>query len=74
MGSLSLENLMRRPEAGASLGMVFVAIFFTIFGGVLFLSPQGVASWLNVAANLGIIALPVGFLMIAGELDMSIGA
>lgn len=74
MGSLSLENLMRRPEAGAFLGMVFVAIFFTIFGGVLFLSPQGIASWLNVAANLGIIAVPVGFLMIAGELDISIGA
>ncbi len=74
MGSLSLETLMRRPEAGAFLGMVFVAIFFTIFGGVLFLSPQGIASWLNVAANLGIIAVPVGFLMIAGELDISIGA
>ncbi|MBL9063752.1 ABC transporter permease [Tabrizicola sp.] len=74
MGNLSLQSLMRRPEAGAFLGMVFVAIFFTIFGGILFLSPQGVASWLNVAANLGIIAVPVGFLMIAGELDISIGA
>lgn len=65
---------MRRPEAGAILGLVFVTIFFTIFGGIKFLSPQGLASWLNVAANLGIIALPVGFLMIAGELDISIGA
>ncbi len=74
MGNLSLQSLMRRPEAGAFLGMVFVAIFFTIFGGILFLSPQGVASWLNVAANLGIIAVPVGFLMISGELDISIGA
>ena len=74
MGNLSLQSLRRRPEAGAFLGMVFVAIFFTIFGGILFLSPQGVASWLNVAANLGIIAVPVGFLMIAGELDISIGA
>ncbi len=72
--SLSLGSLLRRPEAGAFLGMVFVTVFFTIFGGVLFLSPQGVASWLNVAANLGIIAVPVGFLMIAGELDISIGA
>lgn len=59
---------------GAFLGMVFVTIFFTIFGGILFLSPQGIASWLNVAANLGIIAIPVGFLMIAGELDISVGA
>ena len=32
------------------------------------------SSWLNVAASLGIIAIPVGLLMIAGELDISIGA
>lgn len=74
MGNWSIENLLRRPETGAFLGMVFVAVFFTVFGGVLFLSAQGVASWLNVAANLGIIAVPIGFLMIAGELDISIGA
>ena len=74
MGTLSIDGLMRRPEMGAFLGMVFVAVFFTIFGGVLFLSPQGIAGWLNVAANLGIVAIPVGFLMIAGELDISIGA
>ncbi|MFT4001199.1 MAG: ABC transporter permease [Rhizobium sp.] len=74
MEKLSIDNLMRRPEMGAFLGMVFVAVFFTIFGGVLFLSPNGIASWLNVAANLGIIAVPIGFLMIAGELDISIGA
>lgn len=74
MGKVSLDSLLRRPETGAFLGMVFVAVFFTIFGGVLFLSPQGIASWLNVAATLGIIAVPVGFLMIAGELDISVGA
>lgn len=74
MGKLHIESLIRRPEMGAFLGMVFVAIFFTIFGGILFLSPQGIASWLNVAANLGIVVIPVGFLMIAGELDISIGA
>jgi simple sugar transport system permease protein len=50
-----------------------VFVFFLIFGGVTFVSTQGVASWLNVAANLGIIAVPIGFLMIAGELDISIG-
>lgn len=69
-----LNNLFRRPEAGALLGMVFVTIFFTAFGGIEFLSLGGVASWLNVAASLGIIAIPIGFLMIAGELDISIGA
>jgi simple sugar transport system permease protein len=69
-----LANLFRRPEAGAILGMVFVTVFFAAFSGTNFLSTGAVASWLNVAANLGIIAIPIGFLMIAGELDISIGA
>ncbi|MCX7644778.1 MAG: ABC transporter permease [Rhodobacteraceae bacterium] len=65
---------LRRPEAGALLGLLAVILFFLIFGGTGFLQPAGVASWLNVAANLGIVAIPVGLLMIAGELDISIGA
>lgn len=72
--SLSLSGLLRRPEAGAFLGLLGVLIFFVIFGSVDFLKPSGAASWLNVAASLGIIALPIGLLMIAGELDISIGA
>lgn len=74
MGNFSISMLLRRPEAGAFLGMVFVFVFFAIFGGSTFTSLAGAASWLNVAANLGIIAIPIGFLMIAGELDISIGA
>jgi len=54
--------------------MVAVIVFFLVFGGVSFLKPAGIASWLNVAANIGIIAIPVGLLMIAGELDISIGS
>ncbi|PRY82908.1 ABC transporter permease [Donghicola tyrosinivorans] len=74
MGNLSFSSLIRRPEAGAFLGMVFVFLFFSLFGGSTFTSFAGAASWLNVAANLGIIAIPIGFLMIAGELDISIGS
>lgn len=70
----SLGGLMRRPEAGAFLGLMAVLIFFGIFGGLSFLQIAGMSSWLNVAASLGIIAIPVGLLMIAGELDVSIGA
>jgi simple sugar transport system permease protein len=71
---VSLGRLLRRPEAGAFLGMVAVFVFFLVFGGTKFLMPAGVASWLNVAANIGIVAIPVGLLMIAGELDISIGS
>ncbi len=67
-------NLSRRPESGAFLGLIAVLAFFGIFGGLAFLKIAGMSSWLNVAASLGIIAIPVGLLMIAGELDISVGA
>ena len=70
----SLGSLLRRPETGSFLGLVTVFAFFAVFGGSNFLSPRGAASWLNVAASLGIVALPIGLLMIAGELDISIGS
>jgi simple sugar transport system permease protein len=70
----SLGRLIRRPEAGSFLGMVAVFVFFAVIAGNAFISVAGFASWLNVAAEVGIVALPIGLLMIAGELDMSIGA
>jgi simple sugar transport system permease protein len=72
--SLSLGSLVRRPETGSFLGLAAVFVFFTIFGGSNFASATGAASWLNVAASLGIVAIPIGLLMIAGELDISIGS
>ncbi|MCA0921931.1 ABC transporter permease [Pseudooceanicola nanhaiensis] len=67
-------TLLKRPEAGAVLSLVAVILFFVIFGGVDLANLLGAASWVNFAANLGIVAIPVGLLMIAGELDISIGA
>ena len=70
----SFGGLLRRPETGSVLGLLTVLVFFTIFGGESFVAPAGAASWLNVAGGLGIVAIPIGLLMIAGELDISIGA
>lgn len=70
----SIGQLSRRPEAGSLLGLIAVFVFFALVGGKVFLSSAGYASWLNVAAEIGIVALPVGLLMIAGEMDLSIGA
>jgi simple sugar transport system permease protein len=67
-------GLLRRPEAGALIGLIGVTVFFAIVGGVEFLYPSSVGSWLSRSATLGIVAIPVGLLMIAGELDISVGA
>ena len=67
-------RLARRPEAGSFLGLIVVYIFFSALGGQNFLGSPGWSSWLNMAAEVGTIALPVGLLMIAGFLDISVGA
>ena len=43
-GEFSFGSLLRRPEIGAFLGLVFVFVFFSIFGGVNFVAPTGAAS------------------------------
>lgn len=68
------RHLLTRPETGAVLSFFCVILFYIVFGGVQLNNLLGAASWVNLAANIGIIALPVGLLMIAGELDISIGA
>ncbi|MCU0905078.1 MAG: ABC transporter permease [Tabrizicola sp.] len=66
--------LARRPETGSLVGLVVVYAVFAIMGGAVFIGAPGWSSWLNIAAEVGIIALPVGLLMIAGELDISVGS
>ena len=51
-----------------------VYAFFAALGGPVFLGAPGWSSWLNIAAEVGIIALPVGLLMISGEFDISVGS
>jgi len=70
----ALRNSIHRPEAGALIGAVAIYLIFFIFGSSNFSSAGGFAAWLNIAAELGIIALPVGLVMIAGELDLSVGS
>ncbi len=74
-GPSRLGRLVRRPEAGAFGALIVVYILFAFATqGAGFVSPSGVASWLNQAAELGIIAVPVGLLMISGEFDLSVGS
>ena len=69
-----IKSFLRRPAAASILSLIGVLAFYVIFGGVDLFKLAKAASWVNFAANLGIVAIPVGLLMIAGEMDISIGA
>lgn len=69
-----LTGLLRRPAAAPVLSLIGVLTFYVLIGGVDLGTLFGAASWVNYAARIGIVALPVGLLMISGEIDISIGA
>lgn len=69
-----LGRFARSPETGSFVGMFAVYVFFAVLGGAVFRGATGFSSFLNMASEVGIIALPVGLLMIAGELDISVGS
>jgi simple sugar transport system permease protein len=68
------NRLLRRPELGAAGGAILVWIFFAFVAGTSFISLRGAASYLEVSAELGILAIAVSLLMIGGEFDLSIGS
>lgn len=71
----SWRRQLVRPEMAALAGAVLVFAFFAITAGDSgFLTFGGTMSYLQIAAQLGIVAAPVCLLMIAGEFDLSVGS
>jgi simple sugar transport system permease protein len=71
----ALKRWLTRPELAAVAGAILVFAFFAVVAGDSgFLTTGGAASYLEVAAQLGIVAVPVALLMIAGEFDLSVGS
>ncbi len=68
----TMSRVLRRPEIGALLAAIVVAIFFTTQNS-LFLQLDGIANWTDVASTIGIPAVAVALLMIGGEFDLSAG-
>jgi simple sugar transport system permease protein len=72
------QRVLARPAAGALIIVVFVWIVFAALsvgrGNAAFLGLSGTLNYLDVAAQVGIIATAVALLMIAGEFDLSIGS
>lgn len=72
------QRVLARPAAGALIIVVFVWIVFAALslarGNAAFLGLAGTLNYLDVAAQIGVIATSVALLMIAGEFDLSIGS
>lgn len=67
-----VARLLQQPELGSLIGAAVVfAVFTTTAAG--FATLDGSPVWLDVAANFGIMAVPVALLMIGGEFDLSAG-
>jgi simple sugar transport system permease protein len=73
-GSLS-GRLLQRPELGALGGTIIVFVVFGIVAGDSGLfTVAGIVNFLQVSAQLGILASAVALLMIGGEFDLSLGS
>ncbi|HEX4724374.1 MAG TPA: ABC transporter permease [Pseudonocardiaceae bacterium] len=69
-----LTRALRRPAFGALLGAVVVFVLFAVTDQQgLWLTQTGFESWAQQASFYGIMAVPVGLLMIGGEFDLSTG-
>src|SRR3954451_22810110 len=69
-----ITRLLRRPELGALLGAIVIYAMFASFDTTgVFATITGTARWTDVASTVGIVAVPVALLMIAGEFDLSSG-
>ena len=80
---MNLQRFARRhPEIGVLSALCVFAVFFSIVGtdvgrnGSLigFATVGSITGMLTVAAEVGIIAVGVSFLMISGEFDISVGS
>ncbi len=68
-----VRGFFRRPEVGAIIGAVVVWIFFALVASENWTTLTGLARILDPASTLGIMAIAVALLMIAGEFDLSTG-
>jgi simple sugar transport system permease protein len=71
-----VTRVLQRPELGALMGAAAVFVLFTVTDASpnhLWLTQVGLAAWSQQAAFFGILAVPVGLLMIGGEFDLSTG-
>ena len=67
------KYLLKQRELGVVISVVVMGIVFGVLNSKFF-SLASLASMVSMAAELGIVAIGVAFLMISGEFDLSVGS
>ena len=71
--TLSFSQIRRWPEFGVILAFLVLLAIFSIFSSN-FLTLRNITGILTIVSELGIMAIGVAFLMIAGEFDLSVSS
>lgn len=71
--ALSFSQIRRWPEFGVIIAFLILLTIFSIFSSK-FLTLRNITGILTIVSELGIMAIGVAFLMIAGEFDLSVSS
>jgi len=71
--SLVLKIFIKKPEFGAFTGLFLTIAFFSLSSNKFF-TISSITAMFTLAAEVGIVALGMSFLMISGEFDLSVGS
>lgn len=67
-------RIRRIPELGVLISLIVVSVVFIIISEGNFASVRNVASLLAIGAELGIVTIGIAFILISGEIDLSVGS
>lgn len=68
-----MHKLVRQREFGIVIAAIVLFLAFSLFSHGRFLSTHNWATILMSSSELGVVAVGVGFLMVTGEFDLSVG-
>lgn len=74
MGDAPARKRVRIPEMAALLGVLIVLIVYFSFASPFFLGANNLLNILTAIAVTGVLAVPGTLLLIAGQVDLSVGA
>src|ERR1700759_1315392 len=69
-----LKIYLEKPELAGAVLLALLIVLFEIASGGTFLSYENVRGILGLLPEVGLVAIGVTILMIAGEFDLSVGA